>query len=294
MTRDGRSPGGRLATLHSALRASYHTNNITTSKGIISRRSLAHYIALYHGHLNFITFAYHNFPPVSVPVPVPVPEATMSIRVLLREHPNRAIALVTDTHALIFRHSPSSATETPITGSSMSLSSRPPQESNPRCVVEFAKLDTIDQRDYRDLNSSHRTVHGTLGLITIEKDVFICVITGASKVAQVRPGETVERIYSVEFYCLNSSKYDIPAIDALNNINPYEINSRAEEDYTYGQHLRDRDPLLEHPAAELSKMLSNGSFYYSTDFDLTNRMQDRYEHKCLSLRSQEPLADRLS
>ena len=138
-------------------------------------------------------------------------------------------------------------------------------------------MDTIDQRDYRALNSSHRTVHGTLGLITIEKDVFICVVTGASKVAQVRPGETVERIYGVEFYCLNSSKYDSVGIDALNNINPYEIDRRTEDDYTYGQHLRERDPLLEHPASELSKMLSNGSFYYSTDFDLTNRMQDRYD-----------------
>lgn len=203
----------------------------------------------------------------------------MSIRVLLREHPNRAIALVTTSHALIFRHSPST-NETPNAGSSMSLSSsRSPQENNgPRCVVEFAKLDAIDTRDYRSLNSSHRTVHGTLGLITIEKDVFICVITGASKVAQVRPGETVERIYGVEFYCLNSSKYDSVTVDALSGINPYEIDRRAEDDYSYGQNLRERDPLLEHPAAELTKMLSNGSFYYSTDFDLTNRMQDRYEH----------------
>lgn len=202
----------------------------------------------------------------------------MPIKVLLRDHPNRAIALVTDTHALIFRHSPSS-NDSPNSGSSMSLSSsRPPQENSaPKCVVEFAKLDSIDTRDYRNLNSSHRTVYGTLGLITIERDVFICVITGASKAAQVRPGETVERIHGVEFHCLNSSKYDSVHIDALNGINPYEIDTRSGEDYTYGHNHNARDPLLEHPASDLSKMLSNGSFYYSTDFDLTNRMQDRYE-----------------
>ncbi len=32
---------------------------------------------------------------------------------------------------------------------------------------------------------------------------------------------------------------------------------------------------MEHPCQELQKLLGNGSFYYSTDFDVTNRMQDR-------------------
>ena len=202
----------------------------------------------------------------------------MSIRVLLREHPNRAIALVTNSHALIFRYI-ASPDEPSQAASSMSLpSSRPPQEATAaRCVVEFAGLDSIDTRDYRSLSSSHRTVHGTLGLITIERDVFICVITGAAKVAQVRPGETVERIHGVEFHCLNSAKYDSLHIDALSGLNPYEIEKRGDE-YTYGRGLEGRDPLLEHPAAELAKMLGNGSFYYSTDFDLTNRMQDRYAY----------------
>jgi hypothetical protein len=134
-------------------------------------------------------------------------------------------------------------------------------------MVEFSALETVDLSDYRTL--SPVAVHGTLGLITISNDVFICVVTGASKVASVRPGETVERIYAVEFYCLNNSNYDSIAAD---DIDPYGDGLR--QDNYYGQNLSQRDP-AEHPCAELQKLLSNGSFYFSTDFDLTNRLQDR-------------------
>ncbi|KAK6846328.1 hypothetical protein PG987_001516 [Apiospora arundinis] len=36
-----------------------------------------------------------------------------------------------------------------------------------------------------------------------------------------------------------------------------------------------REGEVEYPYQEVQKLLSNGSFYYSTDFDLTNRRQDR-------------------
>jgi len=38
-----------------------------------------------------------------------------------------------------------------------------------------------------------------LGLITLNNDVFLCVITGSEEVATVRPGETVQKIFAVEF-----------------------------------------------------------------------------------------------
>ncbi len=119
----------------------------------------------------------------------------MSVRVLLRDHPHRAIALVTSTHALIFRHSPVS-TELGPNGSLTSLQS---QNSSiaARCMVEFSPLSSTDLSDYRSLSSL--PVQGTLGLITISNDVFICLVSGASRVATVRPGETVQRIHSVDF-----------------------------------------------------------------------------------------------
>jgi hypothetical protein len=128
-------------------------------------------------------------------------------------------------------------------------------------MVEFVNVSSANLSDYRTL--SPLPVHGTLGLITINNDVFLSVVTQGTKVATVRPGETVQRIQGVEFYCLNSSDYDHIFSD---NLDPY-----AQE----GQGYTRREPLLEHPSLEIKKLLSNGSFYYSTDFDLTNRLQDR-------------------
>lgn len=52
-----------------------------------------------------------------------------------------------------------------------------------------------------------------------------------------------------------------------------EVNSYNTDedglDYGGGQ------PILEHPCLAIRKLLSGGSFYYSTDFDLTNRLQNR-------------------
>ena len=192
----------------------------------------------------------------------------MSIRVLLREHPHRSIALVTPSHALIFRHSPTTH-DSIANGSLTSIQSLQTRTSidgavAPRCMVEFADIASFDSSDYRTL--SPLPVHGTLGLITINNDVFLCVVTGATKVASVRPGETVEKIYGVDFYCLNSTDYDNTF---SNDLDPYSM-----EGQDYGSNISRREP-LEHPCTELQKLLGNGSFYYSTDFDLTNRLQDR-------------------
>jgi hypothetical protein len=191
----------------------------------------------------------------------------MSIRVLIREYPHRSLALVTPTHALIFRHSPS--TNDSIANGSLTSVSRTSLDASspPRCLVEFTEVSGVDLSEYRTL--SPLPVHGTLGLITINHDVFLCVVTGAARVASVRPGETVDKIYAVEFHCLNSSDYDATFSDT---IDPYS----AEGQDAYGQNVGRREPILEHPCLELRKLLGNGSFYFSTDFDLTNRLQDRY------------------
>ena len=133
-------------------------------------------------------------------------------------------------------------------------------------MVEFADASTVDLSDYRTL--SPLPVHGTLGLITIANDVFLCLVTGASRVATVRPGETVEKIYGVEFFCLNNSNFDNTFGD---NLDPYSHDGQD----SYGQNVAHREPVLEHPCLDLQKLLANGSFYYSTDFDVTNRLQDR-------------------
>ncbi|KAI4951112.1 hypothetical protein J4E91_003817 [Alternaria rosae] len=193
----------------------------------------------------------------------------MSIRVLIKDYPHRAIALATSTHALVLRHSSSTTEQTGNpNASSTSLGSNGAGVA--RCMVEFTRLEEIDLEDYRALHSVN--VHGTLGLITVNSDIFLVVVNGASKVATVRPGETVQRIYSVGFYCLTSTSYDTLLND---EVNPYPTDTIDDEGYEMGFGGRKEQSPMEHPCLALKKILSSGTFYYSSDFDLTRRLQDR-------------------
>jgi hypothetical protein len=52
--------------------------------------------------------------------------------------------------------------------------------------------------------------------------------------------------------------------------------SFAADDDDFGRAAYEgRDVVTENPFVALQKLLSDGSFYYSTDFNLTNRIQDR-------------------
>ena len=117
-------------------------------------------------------------------------------------------------------------------------------------MVEFADVSSLDLSDYRTL--SPLPVHGTLGLITLNNDIFLCLVTSAAKVAVVRPGETVERILAVEFYCLTSSDDDHTFND---NLDPYALEGQDP----YGQNLSRREPILEHPCLELQKLLGTAA-----------------------------------
>lgn len=207
-------------------------------------------------------------------------------RVLIREYPHRSIALATDSHVLVFRHTPSAADRAanplyPGSGnaSQTSVSSAGAQAHTPRCMVEFSDVRSTDLSDYR--NFSPQPVHGTLGLITVNNDVFLCVVSAASRAAMVRPGETVQKILAVDFHCLNRSDYDHILYD---EINPYPTDTVDEEGFEQGYGRR--EPILEHPCMALKKLLSSGTFYYSSDFDLTRRMQDRsYDESTVALDS---------
>ncbi|KAK7550750.1 SacI homology domain-containing protein [Phyllosticta citricarpa] len=198
-----------------------------------------------------------------------------SIRVLIRDYPHRSIALATDSHVLVFRHSPTSTERSGngfysggVNASQSSVSSA--NGNAPRCMVEFSKSDEIDLSDYRSLSS--QSIHGTLGLITVNNDVFLCVVSAATRAATVRPGETVQKILSVNFHCLNRSDYDEILYD---EINPYPTDAVDEEGFDQNYYGRRGDNVPEHPCMALKKLLSSGTFYYSSDFDMTKRLQDR-------------------
>src|SRR5271170_7869521 len=120
----------------------------------------------------------------------------MSTKILLQDHPHRALALTTDDHALIFRHShPGTDPSYNSSSTPLALPNAGRQGAPPRCMVEFSPRSSLDLRGYRTVI----TAKGTLGLITLNNDVFLCVVTGSSEVATVRPNETVQKIYAVEF-----------------------------------------------------------------------------------------------
>ncbi|XP_044714866.1 sacI-like domain-containing protein [Hirsutella rhossiliensis] len=207
--------------------------------------------------------------------PAPAPEKSSEL--YIRDYPQRSIAIVSSSHALILRYS-FSASEGSHNGSHISLPSAKSRAAageplTTKCMVEFSPITSRLLKDYRPLTA--RPVYGTLGLIAVNGEVFLSAITHAVRAATVRPGETVERIASVAFYCLSSADYDdVVPLDPLepdvsDSASVYSNNS------PYGQGLSRREVPMEHPCHELRKLLSNGSFYYSTDFDVTNRLQDR-------------------
>ncbi|PYI10514.1 SacI domain and endonuclease/exonuclease/phosphatase family protein [Aspergillus sclerotiicarbonarius CBS 121057] len=177
-----------------------------------------------------------------------------SLRIYTRNYPNRTIALATAEYVLIFRSG--------LEGGEINAQHHP--KTTPRCLVEFAPLSSVDLKGYRVLGNGH----GTLGLVTLGGDVFLCVVTSSSRAATIKPGETVSRINSVDFYCLNHSKYE----ESLD----YESESSfAAEDFNHDLSVESRELNLDLPFLALKKLLSDGSFYYSLDFNLTDRLQDR-------------------
>lgn len=196
------------------------------------------------------------------------------MRVLIHDYPHRTVALATEENVLVFRHSHAASEShrnSISSSSSLPLGNTSRLNLTPRCMVEFGDRDIVNLDHFFTVT----TARGTLGLITLNNDVFLCVITGSEEVATVRPGETVQKIFAVEFFCLNRADYDHGHGPYSN---PYsgQISHSDDVDFTLGE-----DP-GEHPFHALRKLLSSGNFYYSTDFDLTRRLQDRYVPECMA------------
>lgn len=107
-----------------------------------------------------------------------------NLRVFRRDY---SIALATKDSILEFKY-----TSSPVDSSrNLSLT----HQRATRCLVEFAPRSPASLDGYRLLGEGW----GTLGLISLNDDVFICVVTGSSRAATPRPGENVLRIDNVDF-----------------------------------------------------------------------------------------------
>ena len=109
----------------------------------------------------------------------------MSLRISLQTHPTRCIQLVSRSHALLFSPGPETTA---------ALHEGRPVA--PKIAARFVPLEELDTAKSRVLCAS---AHGTLGVISVGRELFVCVITAASSVALVRPGEPIQRILAVDF-----------------------------------------------------------------------------------------------
>lgn len=200
----------------------------------------------------------------------------MRLYVSNRHSEDRRIALVSESHALIFQSTNDS-------------------DSKPRsCSLTLVVRDELKNQGYKRL--TYREIFGFIGLIEVDNNIFIGVITGASKVASPVPGETVNKIYAADFYCLTDSRWDFMDLDPqgrpldqkFNNndsVSGCTNNDNENDGETYknnfGVYDLDRSTYSnsvssqQHPCYQYKKLLSNGSFYYSSDFDITSILQDR-------------------
>lgn len=123
----------------------------------------------------------------------------MAIKLLVNDYPQRSVVLATGSYALVFRRSSSSdASDDTVNTSAVSFPSI--HQTKPvasKFIVEFSETKTIPLTEYSAFTSL--PCLGCLGLICVNGDTFLCVVTSSRQVATVRPSETVSRIDGVQF-----------------------------------------------------------------------------------------------
>lgn len=164
------------------------------------------------------------------------------IILLSTENRERKIAIVSESFALLFK---------PV---------RDDDSDRTSCAIELIPKQKLKNHRFRKL--SPHEIHGFIGLLEIDGLIFIGTITGKSKVASPIPGEAVNKIYAVDYFCLNNSRWDFLELDSSGRPMATDINESNEV-------------LPKHPCQDVRKLMSNGSFYYSNDFDLTATLQKR-------------------
>ncbi|SMN18591.1 similar to Saccharomyces cerevisiae YOR109W INP53 Polyphosphatidylinositol phosphatase, dephosphorylates multiple phosphatidylinositols [Maudiozyma saulgeensis] len=162
---------------------------------------------------------------------------------LSTERRERKLAIVSESYALLF---------TPVKDNISKKSS---------CAIELIPKEELQHHRFRKL--SPHDVHGFIGLLEIDGLIFIGVITGKTKVASPIPQEVINKIYAIDFFCLNDNTWDFIELDPSGKPIAGDLNDLHEQQ------------LSRHPCYDVRKLMSNGSFYYSNDFDLTSTLQNR-------------------
>ncbi|KAG8907006.1 inositol polyphosphate 5-phosphatase [Tulasnella sp. 403] len=157
---------------------------------------------------------------------------------------------------------------------------------NSQAVVEFLGKDDVDRDGL--IRLSNRPIEGCLGLINVEGDIFLVVVTSATVIGDFRPStkgtEMVSRIHEVGFFCINSSRYDLPYDDVPSTPLSFDAaDSVMSKDQQYYNAFTApaQAQIYEHPCAPLKKIFSSGSFYYTPYpyWDLSTRLSERLKRR---------------
>ncbi|KAG0337041.1 inositol polyphosphate 5-phosphatase [Podila horticola] len=149
-----------------------------------------------------------------------------------------------------------------------SMHDQPAAIGQPKCEVQLEPASQFLSARYRKLHV--RGVYGCLGLMhhangkfTQPHHTFIAFVTGCVKVGDIRMGESVYKIVAVRFFSLTGNTPDedmipVPYVESLNTFD------------------NDKGPtMMPHPCKDLEKVLCNGAFFFSPQFDLTRSIQTR-------------------
>ncbi|KAG8871354.1 inositol polyphosphate 5-phosphatase [Serendipita sp. 405] len=192
----------------------------------------------------------------------------------LREHPVRTLILTTSSEdegrgcprrALVFRaEGPKAASQ---------------------AMVEFVPKEEVDFTGL--IRLSARQIQGCLGLMNIENEIFLVVVTLASPIGDLRPSsmktEEVHRIQEVVFYGLNTSRYDDPAAAETSFPSPTYVDSADSMMMRETGYLNQQaqPSFYEHPAAAIASLFTTGTFYFTPApvWDISSRLSQRVHKK---------------
>lgn len=180
-----------------------------------------------------------------------------------QSYPTTALVLASDTHTLTFRKPTSS-------GSSTASS------SSPQIELSFESISTFDVVGCTLV----RNVHGSLGLVQLAGEIFLCVITSSvSLTSRYVTQEHVSRIMAVEFFSISSAAWDdLHSLNVDGTSTP--PTPHGIDGYNMDQQLGAGGQPVEHPASAMKKILSNGHFYFSSgDYDVSTRLEERVRKK---------------
>lgn len=195
------------------------------------------------------------------------------MRLFLNEYP-RTFVVVDSSFSLIIRHPDPDYTvhehshrhHSHIHHDSKSTTKKKQPTANSfKVIVEFIRTDALTLKGFTEVTPNvsrdAKLLIGFLGFLNVKGQIFLGFITRSTKVASPKLDENIHLINSVDFFCLNSDRYD-----GLINKNDDEFSSGPG----------DSDLALSgFPAGSVARLLSLGSFFFSQDFDITTSLQER-------------------